>query len=979
VHRLLVLLFTLLLVAPLLAQEDMPEVARSLMEEAASARDAGRIDDAIAKYKRVIEVAPTLASAYVNLGALYYKQGKVAEAYDTFVEGTQKAPADRTLLSNAAAAAQQLGKSADALTYIDRALSVTPRDAALHALRSTTLRALNRNDEALAAIQQAVSLEPNEAKYQFSLGNLLYALARRDEAVAAYRTALQVDKNYLRAYYNLGAVLFELGRYDEALSAYNMALAPIEQSFAKKENVDPIHARAYANLGAIYVRQKQWQQAIDAYSKALRLEPANAYAHYNLGFIYFSTNNSARAEEEYRKALTLDANLPLAYLHLGQMALRAQKYDEAIKFLREGMPRFDKDDKQAALRALGRAQFARGDRAGARATFAEAVTNDPNDAESLLFLGRIDRGDNKLEDARSELERAQRAAPQSQVIMLQRLLVARDLNDLAGERELLTALLTRSQAVPLRAELALVLLRAGDAAAARKEIDALAGSAPANFAAVRSALAPVLDALGGKADAAAQSLAKMGTPVSRGNAGLLLWQLGRGAEAKPHLSAARASFPDWNEVTLAAGEIALADRNYDDAIELLASVKCDAGTPAAGRALQLTVGSSENLCGRAKSSLAIALLSQATEDVDRAVRNRDETAARRARQLADRASSLDNDYAALAMVLKGTADLVTGSDTAARDALTRALDAGLPSAMASIARKNLEAAQPQQAPEPQASAAEPSSSAPHRTVVVFLPDMPAENEKKLAESITAIVGSISSASGVPLETELFRRAEDARSFVAANRERVGIVISNPEFVSGDFSPRYQFMTGGRSTYRRVVVVRAGSSAKSLADLRGKSISGVDALGDDGVGVNTRVPDDLTAVANALFGKTEAALVSEANPLLAERAKDLRVVHTTAPQPMPVLAFAPMPERDRSALDDALRGVARPLLAPLQVTSVARIERESAPPRETKRPEITSLSVASLGLRGAGAPPKVGLRLVVDLPRVEIPENLLGEP
>jgi tetratricopeptide (TPR) repeat protein len=928
----------------------------------------------------VIQVAPWLASAYVNLGALYYKQGKVAEAYDTFVQGTQKAPADRTLLSNAAAAAQQLGKSADALTYIDRALSVTPRDAALHALRSTTLRALNRNDEALAAIQQAVSLEPNEAKYQFSLGNLLYALTRRDEAVAAYRTALQADKNYLRAYYNLGAVLFELGRYDEALSAYNMALAPIEQAFAKKENVDPIHARAYGNLGAIYVRQKQWQQAIDAYSKALRLEPANASAHYNLGFIYFSTNNSARAEEEYRKALTLDANLPLAYLHLGQMALRAQKYDEAIKLLTEGMPRFDKDDKQAALRTLGRAQFARGDRAGARATFAEAVTNDPNDAESLLFLGRIDRGDNKLEDARSELERAQRAAPQSQVIMLQRLLVARDMNDLAGERELLTALLARSQATPLRAELALVLLRAGDAAAARKEIDALGANAPANFAAVRSALAPVLDALGGKGDAAAQSLAKIGTPVSRGNAGLLLWQLGRAAEAKPHLSAARASFPDWNEVTLAAGEIALADRNYDDAVELLAAVKCEANAPAAGHPLQLTVGQSENLCGRAKSSLAIALLSQAAEDVDRAVRNRDEAAARRARQLADRASALDSGYAALAMVLKGTADLVTGSDSAARDALGRALDAGLPAAMASIAKKNLEAAQ--QEPEPQSSAVEPSSSVPRRIVVVFLPDMPAENEKKLAESITAIVGSLAAASGVPLETQLFRRAEDARSFVAANRERVGIVISNPEFVralGGELSSRYQFSSGGRTSYRRVVVVRAGSSAKSLADLRGKSISGVDALGDDGVGVTTAVPDDLTAVANALFGKTEAALVSEANPLLAERGKELRVVHTTAPQPMPVLAFAPMPEHDRSALDDALRGLARPLLAPLQVTSVARIERESAPPRETKRPEITSVTVASLGLRGAGAPPKVGLRLVVDLPRVEIPENLLGEP
>ena len=74
---------TLLLTAAGRAQ-DMPEVARSLMEDADRAREANRIDDAISKYRRVIEVAPTLASAYVNLGAIYFKQGKVAEAEPFF-------------------------------------------------------------------------------------------------------------------------------------------------------------------------------------------------------------------------------------------------------------------------------------------------------------------------------------------------------------------------------------------------------------------------------------------------------------------------------------------------------------------------------------------------------------------------------------------------------------------------------------------------------------------------------------------------------------------------------------------------------------------------------------------------------------------------------------------------------------------------------------------------------------------------------
>lgn len=959
---------------------DVPEVARSLMEEAASARDAGRLDEAIAKYRRVTDVAPSLASAYVNLGALYYKQGKVDQAYETFVRGARKAPADRTLLSNAAAAAQQLGKSADALGYIDRALAAAPRDAALQALRSTVLRALNRNDEALVAIRQAVALEPNEAKYAFSLGNLLHALGRRDEAVTAYRKAIELDRTYLRAWYNAGAVLYELGRYDEALQAYNMALAPIEQAFARKENVDPIHARAYTNLGAIYIKQKLWQPAADAYGKALRLEPNNAAAHYNLGFIHFTTGNAARAEEEYRKAIAIDPALPLAYLHLGQLALRAQRYDDAIKLLREGMPRFGKDEKQTALRTLGRAQFARGDRVGARATFAEAVSNDPADAESLLLLGRIDRGDNRLEDAKSELERAQRAAPQSSVITLERVLVARAMNDLPTERETLESLLAREkdrrELWPLRAELAVVLLRMNAIAEAKKEIDALAGNAPPSFGALKTLLAPIFDAQAGRRESAALALAQIASPVARGDAGLLLWQLGRPADAKPHLAAAHAALPDWSEVALAAGEIAAGEKNHDAAIELLSAVKCAAAAPKSGgaRALQTTIGESENVCGRARLSLANALLSQAAEELDRAVRAHDEGAGRRARQLADRAASLDEHHAALALFVKGTADLAAGSESAARDALTRAIDAGLPAAVAAVARRNLEAAQP--LPEPQASAAEPAGGTPRHTVVVFLPDMPANNEKKLAEAMTAIVGSVAAASGVPLETELFRRADDARGFVAANRDKTGVVISNPEFVSalgGDFAPRYRFASGGRTSYRRVVVVRAASGAKSLADLKGKTISGVDALGDAGVGVTTRVHDDLTALANALYGKTEAALVSEANPLLGDHAKELRVVHITPAAAMPVIAFAPMPERDRGALDDALHAVPRSLLAPLQMSAVARIERESAP-RE-KRPEVAAVSASAFGLRAAGPPPRVALRVAGELPRVDIPENL----
>ncbi|HKO02328.1 MAG TPA: hypothetical protein VJ032_11565, partial [Thermoanaerobaculia bacterium] len=45
-----------------------------------------------------------------------------------------------------------------------------------------------------------------------------------------------------------------------------------------------------------------------------------------------------------------------------------------------------------------------------------------------------------------------------------------------------------------------------------------------------------------------------------------------------------------------------------------------------------------------------------------------------------------------------------------------------------------------------------------RTLVVYLPDSPAESAKKLAESVTDLAQSVSQRAGVPFELKFFRKA-----------------------------------------------------------------------------------------------------------------------------------------------------------------------------------------------------------------------------
>ena len=615
------------------------------------------------------------------------------------------------------------------------------------------------------------------------------------------------------------------------------------------------------------------------------------------------------------------------------------------------MPHFDADSKRIALKMLGRAQLIRSDRAGARASLEEALKLDANDAESLLLLGRIARHEQRLDDAKSLLQRA----PQSNIVMLERALVARDAGDLAAERAALEALPDRPA---LRAELAVVNVRQSPNAA---NLRALHVTTPEVTA--------VLDALDGKRDAAAKSLAQSASPIARGDAGILFWQLGMLNDAKPHLVFAHKAFADWSEVSLAAAEVAISERRYDDAAELL-----DRSDATATRGVVARTQRSNSRLEAMPTSAAvqrnrspIALLAQAADELDRAAKRQDEAAARRARTLAERAASLDERRQSLALFIRGTADLITGARCARRAFASDRRRS--PAAIESIAKKNLEAAQPAKE-----VAEEPTSSQPRHTVVVFLPDTPAETEKKLAEAATAIVGSLAAASSLPLKTELFRRADDARAFIAANRDRIGVIIANPEFIAHDFAPRFAFSRDGQTTYVRKVIVPARSSAKSLADLRGKTISGSEALGDDGVAVTRASPT------------TSPPPRTRCTAAPTPRSSPNRI--RCSPSTRAICASSTPPHRSRCRSSRSRR--CPPPIAPRSTTRCARsrarrsrrcssaassASTSRASPRSAKSRRSPS---SALGLK-LDPPIALPLRVSVELPRVEIPEDLFGPP
>ncbi|MBV9494695.1 MAG: tetratricopeptide repeat protein [Acidobacteria bacterium] len=775
--------------------------------------------------------APELARGLLAKGDQARQAKRYEEAISNYERVLAVAPTMTRAYLGLGTIYLEQGKADEAYDVLTRAVQRANPDQALFATAAAAAQQLGKASEALGLIDRAIAIEKRDPSLLARRAAILRSLGRNDEALVAIIGAVQVAPKDARYRLNAGNLLLAMGRDDDAIASFRAAT-----------NLDRSLLRAWLNLGAIYTRKRLWQPAIEAYENVVRLTPNDVSAQYNLGQLYYSTNQRERAEEEYRKALTKEDALPLAHLHLGELALNRGEYDRAIQLLASGMQYYDTDTKTLARRLLGRAQLAQGNRAAARMTFEEAL--QANDAEASLPLARIARLDGRLEDAKALLDRA----PQSPAAHLERVHLTRATGDLAAERKALEEVLANRNDAALRTELALVQLRLGDVEAAR----ANAASLPALTRAVLLR------------DAA--TLATMTSPIARGDAGLLLWSDGKAAQAKPHLAAARAAISDWPEVALALGELAISDRQFDTAIELLSTQKCG------------------DVCDRMQRSLGIALLHAAADDP------------RRARAFLDRAATLPLDE-------RGQAALA-----ALRESLA-----------------------PRPAPDAPAVRDE-NTNEPRRTAIVYLPDLPTESDKRLAEAVRGMLGAMP----VRLQVELFRRADDARAFYVANRERVGVVLANRELVETfDLDPRFQLTRGGSRYYRRIVVVPLRSAIRSLDDLRGHTVSAVDLLRDAGAGNVVRVPDDLTAAANVLFGRTDAAVVAEANPLVAQHAGELRAITTLPAAPLPVVAFAPMLPGDRAALDGALPR------ARLLGYGVSRIETETpvAPPRPAPRIDL----------------------------------------
>ncbi len=361
-------------------------------------REQGKLDESIVECRKAIELDPQFAWPHYNLGLALWRQGDLDQAIAEFRKTLALDPKHAGAHLGIGNVLYQQGKFDEAIAECRKAVALSPQDAVVHCGLGYALDGKGRLDDAIAEYKEALRLKPDFPQAHNNLANVLSRKGRLDEAIAESRKAIELDPQFAAPHNNLGTDLYAKGRLNEAIAEFRKAIA-----------LDRRLAPAYTSLGAALYKQGKPEEAIPYLRKALELNGNDAGAR---NFLRGALARVGRLDEVLaldREAVERDPNNPWKLTSLGESLQRAGKGEEAIGCYRKAIAVYPKYAR--AHCQLGDALRDKGQLNEAAACYRKAIELDPKcaSAHTDLALVIVTYPDRKLGNAAEAVQLARKA------------------------------------------------------------------------------------------------------------------------------------------------------------------------------------------------------------------------------------------------------------------------------------------------------------------------------------------------------------------------------------------------------------------------------------------------------------------------------------------------------------------------------------------------------------------------------------------
>lgn len=272
---------------------------------------------AIPEYRKVLELAPDLYEAHINLGQVLLRAKQPAEALPHLKRAREQKPGEFKPVYFLAETQFDLGQFTDAMPNYAAAAAMDPKSATAELGWGRCLMRLDRRAEALPHYRKAGELEPELKSFLLELAQAYEDKGDTDQAIAIYK---EFPENPA-AVERVGLLALRSGDDKGAVAALEAAVA-----------ASPTAANQTA-LAQAYVKQKQLAKAEPLLAKVAAADPQNFELRMYYARILRDDRKTLEAAQQFQQATRIRPNAAEAWSELSGMLILAEQYPQALAAL----------------------------------------------------------------------------------------------------------------------------------------------------------------------------------------------------------------------------------------------------------------------------------------------------------------------------------------------------------------------------------------------------------------------------------------------------------------------------------------------------------------------------------------------------------------------------------------------------------------------------------------------------------------------
>jgi tetratricopeptide (TPR) repeat protein len=291
--------------APAVAMREVVELALEAVREALErVMEAevelflGRSEEAVASYRRALEIQPQFAECLHDLGISLRKLGRLDEAVDTY----------------------------------RRALELRPKEARTHFELGYALYSLNRDDEAIASYERAVGLNVRDVQGFFYLGLARMRASRDAAAATAFEEAARLSPKDPRAHRNLAWLLATTT--DESVRKPQRAVDAAKRA----TELDPMNADFATVLALARYGAGEFEAALEALVRAIELAGPDEISDLVAAACHARLGNTAQARAAFEHLAPKLGDLLEAFPRVRPLSDEARSLVESLGVRSQALP-----------------------------------------------------------------------------------------------------------------------------------------------------------------------------------------------------------------------------------------------------------------------------------------------------------------------------------------------------------------------------------------------------------------------------------------------------------------------------------------------------------------------------------------------------------------------------------------------------------------------------------------------------------------